>query len=580
MVEVGGQVDVPPEARLAHDPQREAEPTRLGAVPAERTRSVAELESCSGRHARHVGAVVTAVGDQRHPVVPGWPREVGGHGKVGVGDDDAFDVECGERDDAVLDRSVEPAPRSPEDLCAEAACPCCDLVVVADHEHRQWARRGDDTIGHSASERGPLIGIERGSQAHLRVAEALHGHEHGGAHRGESMVPRMPNRRVVGVLGRPGRVEVDEHGAVWSTDGAWRLEWMVADVTGSWRDPSLDTSVRHQAIDGTPVFETAMRVTGGDVRQRVYAIVDPEGLAIVEVENDSPQPVAVAFSMEGRGPSVVSARPAPAVAVPDGAPGDAVVFPIPHQAVVRVAVPLLERAAAWPARVPTAAQVSAGWRQLAERGERLEAPGGLARRFSLARAQLLLSESVEPDALLLATGARWRLARQTVDMPVEVIARAAQRVADRARSAPGPLAYGALVEAQLLLDAVGEHRASVDVGRVLDRLPEQPFDVAVDDDLELVVAARSFLASAVGARERSVELLREWPAEWVGASVAAHQIPTRWGEVSFAVRWHGERPALLWECEAAVTLCAPSLDAAWQSGDQRGEALLSGVSAT
>ena len=412
------------------------------------------------------------------------------------------------------------------------------------------------------------------------MAEALHGHEHGGAHRGESMVPRMPNRRVVGVLGRPGRVEVDEHGAVWSTDGAWRLEWTVADVTGSWRDPSLDTSVRHQAVDGTPVFETALRVTGGDVRQRVYAIVDPEGLAIVEVENDSPQPVAVAFSMVGRGPSVVSARPPPAVAVPDGAPGDAVVFPIPHQAVVRVAVPLFESAATWPARVPTAAQVSAGWRQLAERGERLEAPGGLARRFSLARAQLLLSESVEPDALLLATGARWRLARQTVDMPVEVIARAAQRVADRARSAPGPLAYGALVEAQLLLDAVGEHRASVDVGRVLDRLPAQSFDVAVDDDLELVVAARSFLASAVGARERSVELLRECPPEWVGASVAAHQIPTRWGEVSFAVRWHGERPALLWECEAPVTLCAPSLDAAWQSRDQRGEALLSGVSAT
>ena len=218
-----------------------------------------------------------------------------------------------------------------------------------------------------------------------------------------------------------------------------------------------------------------MRVTGGDVRQRVYAIVDPEGLAIVEVENDSPQPVAVAFSMRGTRPfgRLALARRRQSRSR-TALPADAVVFPIAHQAVVRVAVPLLERTAAWPARVPTAAQVSAGWRQLAERGERLEAPGGLAGRFSLARAQLLLSESVEPEALLLATGARWRLARQTVDMPVEVIARAAQRVADRARSAPGPLAYGALVEAQLLLDAVGEHRASVDVGRVLDRLPEQP----------------------------------------------------------------------------------------------------------
>jgi hypothetical protein len=394
------------------------------------------------------------------------------------------------------------------------------------------------------------------------------------------MVTRMPNRRVVGVLGRPGRVEVDEHGEVWSTDGAWRLKWAVADVTGSWRDPSVDTSVRHRAVDATPVFETVMRVAGGNVRQRVYAIVETDGLAIVEVENDSPQPVAVAFSVDGRGPSVVSPRPAPAVAVPDGAPRGAVVFPIAHQAVVRVAVPLLGRAAAWPERLPTAGQVSAGWRQLAERGERLEAPGGLANRFALARTQLLLSESVEPDALLLATGARWRLARQTGDLPVDAIARAAQRVADRARASRAPLAYGALVEAQVLLDAVGEHRGAGDVGRVLDRLPDPPVDLAVDDDLELVVAARAFLASADGTRERSVELLREWPAEWAGANVAAHQIPTRWGEISFAVRWHGERPALLWECEEPVTLRAQSLDATWQSADQRGEVLLSGVSAT
>ena len=160
-----------------------------------------------------------------------------------------------------------------------------------------------------------------------------------------------------------------------------------------------------------------------------------------------------------------------------------------------------------------------------------------------------------------------------------MIARAAQRVADRARSAPGPLAYGALVEAQLLLDAVGEHRASVDVGRVLDRLPEHPSMSGSTTISSSWWPPRSFLAFAVGARERSVELAREWPAEWVGASVAAHSDPDVRAEVSFVVRWHGERPALLWECEAAVTLCAPSLDAAWDS-DQRGEALLSGVSAT
>jgi hypothetical protein len=45
--------------------------------------------------------------------------------------------------------------------------------------------------------------------------------------------------------------------------------------------------------------------------------------------------------------------------------------------------------------------------------------------------------------------------------------------------------------------------------------------------------------------------------------------------VSFAVRWHGDRPALLWECElAGIRLRAPSLDPNWSTTDRRGEALL------
>ena len=78
---------------------------------------------------------------------------------------------------------------------------------------------------------------------------------------------------------------------------------------------------------------------------------------------------------------------------------------------------------------------------------------------------------------------------------------------------------------------------------------------------------------------RVVDLLPA-AAEWVGVDLAVHHIPTRWGEVSFAVRWHGDRAALLWECEDAIALRVPSLDPTWQTADQRGEALLAGVSAT
>jgi len=44
--------------------------------------------------------------------------------------------------------------------------------------------------------------------------------------------------------------------------------------------------------------------------------------------------------------------------------------------------------------------------------------------------------------------------------------------------------------------------------------------------------------------------------------------------LSFAVRWHGPRPALLWEAPAGVTLRAPSLDPGWSSHETAGETLL------
>jgi len=70
-----------------------------------------------------------------------------------MSDDDAVDVERGERDDPVLDRSVQTASGSPQHVGAGAARPGRDFVVVAHHEHGERARGADDAIGHSTSER-------------------------------------------------------------------------------------------------------------------------------------------------------------------------------------------------------------------------------------------------------------------------------------------------------------------------------------------------------------------------------------------------------------------------------------------
>jgi hypothetical protein len=69
------------------------------------------------------------------------------------------------------------------------------------------------------------------------------------------------------------------------------------------------------------------------------------------------------------------------------------------------------------------------------------------------------------------------------------------------------------------------------------------------------------------------------PDTWLGRGWEVHDAPTAAGRLSYAVRWHGERPALLWELDphpgsAAVRLSSPGLDPTWSSDQPRGEALL------
>jgi hypothetical protein len=69
------------------------------------------------------------------------------------------------------------------------------------------------------------------------------------------------------------------------------------------------------------------------------------------------------------------------------------------------------------------------------------------------------------------------------------------------------------------------------------------------------------------------------PEAWSGQSFEVHGAPTSAGVLSFAVRWHGERPALLWELRgrppASVRLEAPGLDPGWSTRKPEGEVLLS-----
>jgi hypothetical protein len=72
------------------------------------------------------------------------------------------------------------------------------------------------------------------------------------------------------------------------------------------------------------------------------------------------------------------------------------------------------------------------------------------------------------------------------------------------------------------------------------------------------------------------------PDGWYGRGWEVHDAPTAVGQVSYAVRWHGDRAALLWEVTphpgvGDVRLTAPGLDPSWSTQEHHGEALLGPV---
>lgn len=95
----------------------------------------------------------------------------------------------------------------------------------------------------------------------------------------------------------------------------------------------------------------------------------------------------------------------------------------------------------------------------------------------------------------------------------------------------------------------------------------------------MIAAGRAML---VAERPDGLALLPVFPDTWYGNPVELHDQPTGFGVISFAIRWHGRRPALLWELVphpgiGAVTLTIPGLDPTWSTTVLSDDALLAEV---
>jgi hypothetical protein len=330
-------------------------------------------------------------------------------------------------------------------------------------------------------------------------------------------------------------------------------------------------------VEGTPVTVTRVRVPGGDVVQTVYSCAGRGGggVTVVAIANESPLPVAIAFDRR----DLLTERPIGDVPIEGIAgidlPAGSFVMPVGHRARIRVGVAHEgSGAGALPARLPAPSQVVRGWVALIERASRFVLPSGergvaLAQRVVGERCELVLrgpgGRFDDPAAFVVGCGELVRLGEVAAIDLVEAVAVAVEALGADARWEAGiALAAGAR-----MLTAADEARAARDVARIIARRPASTVPPSIPEGVFAVPWLESQVADGAALFPRGL------PAAWVGESIEAHGIPTgARSSVSLAVRWHGARPAVLWEQAGdPLELTAPVTAPGWSTSEPVGEAL-------
>jgi len=375
---------------------------------------------------------------------------------------------------------------------------------------------------------------------------------------------------ITGALGGRWRADVTPWGALEPWDGSPTLDWHVA-ADDRWHSPATESTVRQHRVEGTPVFETRLRVPSGDAVHRCYSVAAAGGATVIELTNDSALPIAVALTR----PDLLTSRPPTDVPIEGIAlPTGTIVVPIGHRASVTVA---LAHGGTGPAPLPRglapAAAVAGGWRSIVERASRLELPdAGLVDAVIAARCDLLLAgppaSDGDPAGFLLACGELVRLDELSPTAASSLTGEVADAV-EIVASRPGWDVEGALDAAGLLLARAGDRRAVRDIVAISGARERAPLPVDAPGGIRNVAWVERRFADGATLFPQGM------PTGWRGAGLEAHGLAigpaTR---LSFAVRWHGERPALLWEQDGdPLALHAPAIDPSWASAAPRGETL-------
>ena len=205
-------------------------------------------------------------------------------------------------------------------------------------------------------------------------------------------------------------------------------------------------------------------------------------------------------------------------------------------------------------------------------------------------------------AIVLYALATWTLTPQgrgvagaDLDGLAGPVAKAAHRIARRHRSGDLPPWFAtAQHAAAVLLDRAGQpdaaelcreriagtHPSAVlhEVALAVPPLPEVAgADAAAS--ARFLVESRRFLVD--DTEPALLRLVTRFPDDWLGRDLEVHRLPTGCGTLSFAIRWHGARPAVLWELDplpgSEPATVVAGLDPSWSDERPAGEALLAPV---
>jgi hypothetical protein len=355
-----------------------------------------------------------------------------------------------------------------------------------------------------------------------------------------------------------------------------RIAWCVLAEDGL-RDPATATT-RRQWCDGA-VVETAIRVHDGDVVLRVFAT---RNTLVLEFDNSTSAACAIGLVVDGDPRRVWSRRPVAhscrsadrdavfgAIANGTTTAGDppqeisagastGLVWPLAHRATLRVMAgdpprpaPAVadRRAVCVPADDVGVDDVRRAWMVHLRRGLRTEIDDRvLQHAVDAARIGLLVRARTEADRLappIFAALEDWGFDDEAIAAWDRLGIRDRRRLRRRRidpHCADPHRAWSQLLAAQESGDGVG-----------------------------LLNALRALL---VDDEPGGVDLLAGFPPAWLGLGVAAHDVPVRGGTVSFALRWHAARPALLWEVTGDLVVRASRLAPGWSTDRNTGEALL------